>query len=165
MDKLEFEGTVINGLGKHRELLVPGRSFLPQAPPDWPETFQPGSLNLKVTSYPPVWRRRGLGNSVKELDSGIFLPQFVISQNQLGNNLLSPTPAKPKRGIGQIWRASLAANGGELDCWILRRIESGLRDVLELVSGYPIRSRMGLERTRDWPATVTVYGHWRVQSK
>jgi len=80
----------------------------------------------------------------------------------MGNNLLTPTPSKPKRGIGQVWQASLAANGGVLDCWILRRIDSGLRDVLELVSGYAIRSHMGLARTRDWPATVTVFGYWRV---
>jgi hypothetical protein len=54
MDKLEFEGTVINGLGTHSELLVPGRALLPQAPTDWPETVHPGSLNLRVASYPPV---------------------------------------------------------------------------------------------------------------
>jgi hypothetical protein len=160
MDKLDFEGTVVNGLGTHRELLVPGRALLPQAPTDWPETLHPGSLNLKIASYPPAWSGRGMGNSVRGLDLGTFLPLFVISQDELGNNLLTPTPSKPKRGIGQVWRASLAANGGVLDCWILRRIDSDLRDVLELVSGYPIRSRMGLARTRDWPATVTVYGHW-----
>jgi hypothetical protein len=161
MDKLKFEGTVINGIGQHHELLVPGRLLLPQAPSDWPETLHPGSLNLQVASYPPAWRERGMGNSVRGLDSGAFRPEFVIPQGRMGNNLLAPTPSKPKRGIGQVWRASLAANGCVRGCWILRRIDSGLRDALELVSADPIRTRMGLACEKDWPATLTVYGRWR----
>jgi hypothetical protein len=161
MERLEFEGTVINGIGRHRELLVPGRLLLPQAPSVWPETLHPGSLNLRVASYPAAWLERRMGNSVRGLDLGAFVPEFVIPQSQLGNNQLSPTPSKPKRGVGQVWRASLVANGGELDCWILRRIDSTLRDVLELVSGDPIRKRMGLVREKDWPAKVLVYGRWR----
>lgn len=161
MEKLEFEGIVVNGQGDHNRLFVPGRSLLSESPQDWPETLHAGSLNVRIASYPLAWRERGLAASVRVLDTEVFPPLFLIPRDQIRNNQLTPTPSKPRRGIGQVWRASLIANGGELDCWILRRVDSGLRDVLELVSGEPIRSRLGLERTRDWLATVTVSGHWR----
>jgi hypothetical protein len=100
MDELQFGGTVVNGQGDHRDLLVPGRLELPNAPADWPVTLEPGSLNLKVSRYPDAWLERGLGTSVKLLDSGVFRPEF--------------------------------------------------------------RTHLGLERAQDWPATVTLYGRWRV---
>jgi len=158
---LKFEGTVVNGQGDHNKLLVPGCSLLPDAPEDWPETLQPGSLNVRIGAYPLAWRERGLAASVKVFDTDVFPPEFLIPQVKMRNNQLTPTPSKPRRGIGQVWRATLNANGGCLDCWVLRRVDSGLRDVLELVAGYAIRPALGLERTQDWPATVTVYGHWR----
>jgi len=161
MGKLEFEGIVINGIGKHSELFVPGRLLLPQAPTDWPETLHPGSLNVRVVSYPAVWRERGLAASVKVLDTGVFPPAFLILREQFGNNQLLPTPSKPSRGIGQVWRAALFANDHRMDCWVLRRIDSGLRDVVELIADCAIRNRMNLEATRDWPATIAVYGAWR----
>jgi hypothetical protein len=161
MDKLEFEGHVVNGIGRHRELVVPGRSLLPQAPEDWPETLARGSVNIRITSYPPAWRDHGLAENVKALDTDVYPALFLISQSQFGNNQLHPTPSKPKRGIGQVWRATLTANSDKLDCWVLRRIDSALWDVLEIVSADSIRSRMNLDPTTNWPATVAMHGHWR----
>jgi hypothetical protein len=161
MERLAFEGSVVNGQGDHSKLVVPGRSLLSDAPEDWPETLRPGSLNVRISVYPPAWHERGLSASVKVLDTGVFPPEFLIPQGRMHNNRLTPTPSKPRRGIGQVWRATLNANGGCLDCWVLRRIDSGLRDVLELVAGCAIRPALGLELTKDWPATVTAYGHWR----
>jgi hypothetical protein len=161
MDKLEFEGYVVNGIGRHRELVVPGRSLLPQAPEDWPETLAPGSVNVRITSYPLAWRDHGLAENVKALDTDVYPPQFLIPQSQFGNNQLRPTPFKPNCGIGQVWRATLTANGGKLDCWVLRRIDSALWDVLEVVSADPIRSRMKLDPTSNWPAIIALHGHWR----
>jgi hypothetical protein len=164
VDELIFEGTVVNGIGKHTELIVPGRGHLPRAPSDWPDTLQSGSLNVRIAAYPTVWRERGLALSVRVFDTGIFVPEFRISQDRLGNNRILPTPSKPLRGTGQVWRAFLVTNGGRLECWALRRIDSALSDVLELVSECPIRSRLDLERNKDWPATLTVYGRWRTSS-
>jgi len=117
---------------------------------------------VRIRAYPLAWRERSLAASVKILDTNVFPPVFLIPQAQVQNNQLTPMPSKPRRGVGQIWRATLNANGGSLDCWALRRLDSGLRDVLELVAGYAIRPALGIERTQDWPATITVYGHWRV---
>jgi hypothetical protein len=123
MEKLAFAGSVVNGQGDHNKLLVPGRSSLPDAPEDWPQTLQPGSLNVKIGAYPLAWRERGLAASVKELDTGVFPPEFLIAQDQMQNNQLTPTRSKPRRGIGQVWRATLSANGGCLDRWVLRRVD------------------------------------------
>lgn len=161
MENLAFEGIVVNGQGDHSKLFVPGRSLLSGASEDWPETLQPGSLNVRIGAYPLAWRERGLAATVKVLDTDVFPPEFLIPQDRMQSNQLIPTPSSPRRGIGQVWRATLNANGGYVDCWVLRRVDSGLRDVLELVAGYAIRPALGLERTQDWPATVTLYGHWR----
>jgi hypothetical protein len=161
MHELQFGGSVINGQGDHSKLFVPGRLVLPNAPEDWPATLQPGSLNVLIAAYPPEWHQRRLTANVRVLDDGWFSPQFTIPHNQFRNNQLVPLPSKPRRGIGQVWRASLIANDNQLDCWVLRRIDSGLRDVLELVAGCAVRPRLGLERTQDWPAIVVLYGRWR----
>lgn len=165
MDELKFEGAVVDGIGKHTELIVPGRGYVSQAPADWPETLKPGSLNVRIAAYPTQWREHGLALSAKVFDTGIFVPEFRISQDQFGNNRIVPAPSKPLRGSGQVWRALLVTNGGQLECWVLRRIDSALSDVLEVVSEYAIRSRLGLERNKDWPATLAVYGRWRTGSE
>ncbi len=46
VDGLKFEGVVAAGIGKHSELIVPGRVVLREPPHDWPEVLFPGSLNV-----------------------------------------------------------------------------------------------------------------------
>lgn len=134
MDELVFTGKVVNGIGKHSELVVPGKSAFQNAPDDWPAKLCPGSLNARITGYPPEFATRRLALSTKTLDIAGFLPAFTIPQAQMGNNKLIPIPAMPVRGTAQLWRALLDANGQSAKCWVLRRFGSGLADQLELVS-------------------------------
>lgn len=159
-DHLEFMGKIVNGRGHHAELGIPGRILLPNAPEGWPEMLCPGSLNVLVNRYPQEFRARGLPDSVRTLDSGGFRPAFAIPPRLMSNNKLIPTSDAPSRGTAQVWRATITANGITAQSWVLRRIGSGLRDELELVSSEALRAVLGTDRTRDWPAEVTMWGQW-----
>jgi hypothetical protein len=152
---------IVNGIGKHSELLVPGRSDFECPIADWPVRLFPGSLNVRVSGYPDEFVRRGLRRSIAALDSAGFEPEFTIPQAQLGNNRLTPVLGMPDRGNAQVWRASLSANGLERTCWALRRIGSALTQDIEIVSSVSLRTSLGAERVRDWPAVVTMQGRWR----
>ena len=160
MDQLLFEGLIVNGIGKHSELTVPGNSALSDAPSDWPERLCPGSLNLHVLEYPSAFAERGLSPSTKSLDMANFEPAFVIVRDAMRNNLLRERDGMPNRGDAQVWRASLSAEGRDIDCWVLRRFGSGLTSQIELVAGVGLRGELGLCRERDWPAKVALYGRW-----
>jgi CTP-dependent riboflavin kinase len=161
MNKLVFSGNVVNGIGRHSELIVPGRNNLEHRPPDWPEILFRGSLNVRVHGYPPEFAQRGLPNSVVVLDTAGFLPEFTIPQAKMLNNQLTANAGAPLRGTAQVWRAWLSANGDGVACWVLRRIGSGLRDQIELVAGTGLRNTLGLSRDKIWPAVVTIDGSWR----
>lgn len=160
MNELRFSGKIVNGFGKHAELVVPGKSALPEAPTDWPEKLFPGSLNLLVTEFPFEFASRGLPTSAKVLDTAGFAPEFTIRQELMLNNKLKVTPTMPHRGTAQIWRASLEAADQRASCWVLRRFGSGLSNQIELVSVESLRELMGLLREQEWPATVTMFGRW-----
>jgi hypothetical protein len=119
MDNLVFAGDIVNGIGKHSRLIVPGGDKLPHPPNDWPVVLVPGSLNVHIKKYPDSFQQRGMGLSFDELDSGHFEPAFEIPQSLMLNNKLTPIPSNPRRGIAQIWKASIAANGYHMDCWVL----------------------------------------------
>ena len=159
MDAIDFGGEICSGIGKHRELGVPGRDAIADAPSDWPRTLCPGSLNVRVRQYPAAFDSRALSHTVRELDICGFRPEFTIPQAELRNNKLQPSADAPKRGIAQVWRARLTslATGSTVDCWLLRRIGSTVGEQLELVSNHKLRSH-GLEdgdRVR-----VTIFGRW-----
>ncbi len=160
MAELKFSGKIVNGIGRHVELYVPGRSALPNAPEDWPDELRPGSLNLRVSEFPDEFRARGLEPSTKSLDVAEFAPVFVVPQDTLGNNKLMPTKEMPNRGTAQIWRTALEVESEKLPCWVLRRFGSGLRDQLEVVSNLHLRAKLGLTKGHEWPATVTMFGDW-----
>ena len=143
---ISFSGTVIDGVGKHETLRVPGRSEISQAPPDWPEELCPGSLNLKVApcGYPKNFEVLGLPHSTRSLDSGTLAPCFEIAQHEFGNNLIEPTVQMPERGTAQVWRAKLEYGPKEIDCWVLRRYGSGLADQIEILSSEHLRGTYGI---------------------
>jgi hypothetical protein len=161
MEKLRFAGTIVNGIGKHRELVVPGCNEFTCPAADWPERLFPGSLNVRVLSYPDEFVRRGLRSAMDTLDSVGFEPEFAIPQALLGNNRLTPVLGMPDRGKAQVWRASVCANNVTLACWVLRRIGSALTQQIELVSSVHMRALLGADNTRDWPAVVAMQGRWR----
>lgn len=161
MDELVFKGRVVNGIGRHAELHVPGKSLLSAAPDDWPEKPYPGSLNILVTQWPDAFSERKLAHSAKSLDMGGFAPAFTIPQNEMGNNQLGPRPDMAHRGTAQVWRALLNASDKETPCWVLRRFGSGLRDHIELVSEVGLRDSLGLSRDKEWPASLRMFGEWQ----
>lgn len=161
METLRFTGNVVNGIGRHNELVVPGRNAFPEAPVDWPALLFPGSLNLRVLTYPAAFLERGIVASTSSLDVMGFEPEFTIPQDLMGNNQLTPTETMPYRGTAQIWRASLETEARMISCWVLRRIGSGLRDQIELVSSIGLRGEMGLTREKVWPASVDIFGDWK----
>ena len=159
---LLFIGEVVKGIGRHQELGVPGRSFLPGAPSDWPEQLFPGSLNLRVTRYPDEFDSRQLTRQVSVLDHCGFEPAFVIPWDAMRNNQLIPDAERPRRGRAQVWRSTLMLDGQpERACWVLRRIHSGLRHDLEFVSETGLRRHFGVEdESRRWPASARLFGKW-----
>lgn len=161
MDELIFSGLIVNGIGGHSELIIPGRNDLEDAPAEWPERLFPGSLNVRVICYPPEFASRGLRSSTKVLDTAGFEPELVIPQAKMINNKLTPTVAFPTRGTAQVWRASIITEGRMIECWVLRRIGSGLADQIELVSEIKLRARLGVGREREWPARVIMQGRWQ----
>ena len=161
MDELIFEGVVRRGIGKHSELVVPGRSALHARPDDWPEVLFPGFLNIRVTRYPEELARRGLSNRITELDTGRFAATFEIPRNEFGgNNELCPRPGVPRGGDAQLWRARIDSFDGTLSlkCWALRRFGSTVGEQLEFVSDQALR-RLGLQEHR--PVLASLLGRWR----
>lgn len=137
---LVFLGEIVKGIGRHKELTIPGRGLLVAASPDWPERLVPGSLNVHVTRYPDEFQSRRLPREVKVLDRCGFQPTFIIPQNAMRNNKLLPDEKRPRRGTAQVWRATITLDGQpETACWLLRRIGSGLGHDLELVSERELR--------------------------
>lgn len=165
MDQLEFAGSVVNGIGRHSELVIPGRLKIPGCPNDWPEELFPGSLNVLVTRYPDEFVSRGFPPVVTTLDVAGFEPQFSIARHLMHNNTLVATPAMPRRGDAQVWMASLVASEQEVRCWVLRRIGSALREQIELVSNVKLRDNLNLSRERRWPVVVKMFGYWRTSEK
>ena len=143
MSVIVFRGVIASGIGKHSQLVIPGRSELDSAPDDWPEQLCPGSLNVKLhdDGLPAEFSERCSGELVRKLDSGNFRPEFVIPQSAMQNNKLKPKTDNPNRGVGQVWRTTLihSDSGRSAQCWVLRRIGSALKRQLEIVSHEKIR--------------------------
>jgi hypothetical protein len=77
----------------------------------------------------------------------------------MANNKLAPILGQPRRGVAQVWRAAVRRfqDGLSVDCWMLRRIGSGVGQQLELVSGERIRDR-GYQDVEL--VEVSIYGRW-----
>jgi hypothetical protein len=160
LDELIFEGAVVGGLGRFgREMEVPGRALLSDAPPDWPESIARGTLNFELDELPAPLRDRRWSN-IKRFDRREFVAAFEIPRNAIRANTLRPEPGSPEKGRAQLWRARLEAEQRTATCWVLRRIGSGYATVLELVSDRRIREEIGLPIGRNWPARLRMYGSW-----
>lgn len=147
MSDFSFRGTIADGIGKFVQLHVPGRAELANAPADWPDVLEKGSLNVKIASdgYPQKFVEGGLPNTTKSLDQRPCPAAFEIAQNQFGNNRLEATHQMPHRGSAQVWRAVLHTDAEVYPCWVLRRYGSGLHDQLELLSHEKIRDALNLQ--------------------
>lgn len=137
-----FRGTISSGLGKHSELVIPGKRELKNSPTDWPDRFASGSLNVQITEYPSILRSNR--KNLKALDRGLVPPTLVIPQNAIKNNSLRRKIFKPSRGTGQAWRATLHSHSRSMHVWVFRRIGSHMHDCLELISDKRIRENLDI---------------------
>ena len=160
-DRLEFHGVITAGIGKHSELGVPGRSALISVSPDWPDRLYPGSLNVRVETYPKALVQHGLADRIAELDRGLFRPAFQIARDLFRNNHLRPRPGVPNGGDAQVWRARIEVVGSELtlDCWALRRFGSRVGEQLEFVAADKLRD-LGLENGQK--VVAILFGSWHI---
>ncbi len=136
MNELIFKGKVRKGQGRFSKLIIPTKSMLTNRPETWPENLCPGSLNIGISDlgYPDDFN---IHEGVKELDAGCFKPVFIIPENKIPTN---------DKGDAQVWRAKLIikSTGTIVPCWVLRRICSGIKKQLEIVSEYNLRDTYGL---------------------
>lgn len=161
MDRLVFAGEVKRGKGRYSEMTIPGRNLLKSAPRDWPESLCPGSLNVRINTYPNGFVHRCGGSDITALDLGRFAPALEIPRNLITKNYLVPTESCPRGGNAQVWRATLTVHGSGAAraCWVLRRFASTLTQDLELVSDVHLRTVLGLlDGTR---VRVEMEGDWR----
>lgn len=138
---IRLNGIIEKGLGGHSRLGIPGRREIDGAPEDWPERFAPGSLNVFVSAPPAIFAGR---KGFRRLDSGIIPPAFVVPQQSIVNNGLHPKWLKPRRGMGQAWRATLRAGDRQVSVWVFRRIGSHMVHHLELISPETLRHKLNL---------------------
>lgn len=137
-----FRGKISSGLGKHSELVIPGKRDLKNSPTDWPDRFASGSLNVQITEYPIVLQSRR--KQLTALDRGLVPPTMVIPQNEILNNSLRRKLFKPRRGTGQAWRATLHSHSRSMHVWVFRRVGSHMHDCLELISDERIRDNLDI---------------------
>ncbi|WP_273726032.1 hypothetical protein [Brucella gallinifaecis] len=137
-----FRGKISSGLGKHSELVIPGKRHLDNSPNDWPDRFVSGSLNVQIMEYPSILQ--GRRKQLNALDRGLVPPSIVIPQHEIANNSLRRKLFKPRRGTGQAWRATLHAHSQSMNVWIFRRIGSHMHDCLELISDKCIRDNLNI---------------------
>jgi len=149
MKTLIFHGVVNTGIGKHANLVIPGRNAFPNAPPDWPKILQPGSLNILIddNGYPSEFAQLQPNKKVENLDSKQFQPAFTIPYDRMQNNKLKPCTEMPEKGTAQVWRATLHVKVNAVShlAWVHRRLGSGIDKQLELVSDIHLRNTLSLK--------------------
>lgn len=144
---LEFNAVVQSGEGRFSRMVFPGRSSVDNAPEDWPETVQRGSLNCKVTNFPAEFAAvAGRGDRIAALDKGRFEPEFAIPRDQIKNNGLAPMGIfdNKKKGNAQAWRCQVMnlETGEVFDAWHVRRIDGSypkFHDTIELMADRKLR--------------------------
>lgn len=144
-EMLLFRGSVSKGCHRfHREVTIPGRQDLDSAPSEWPDCFEPGTLNVVIADagFPAELAEQ----SMRVLDHGTIPATVVIPAEQITGNTLPPTEARPDRGTGQAWRAELrnVQSGETAACWLFRRRDSGYARVAELIAGQNLRACLHL---------------------
>jgi hypothetical protein len=146
MDRLVFKCQVTSGSGDDRKLVFPTHKDIPKLPEDWPDKMVPGSLNALTMNTPSGMRSLGDGDDLQKLDNGKFSPAIVMPREAIINNNLGPCFNTPNGGVAQAWRAriSVSATGKTVDVWAVRRISSGYRRVIELMSDKNLRQHLRL---------------------
>ena len=103
-----FRGKISSGLGRHSELIIPGKHNLTDSPVDWPEEFATGSLNVQIVEFPEALK--STRTRLKALDRGVIPPTLVIPQDRIENNSLRRKFFKPRRGMASNALRQVAVN-------------------------------------------------------
>lgn len=162
MDLLSFRGVIRDGAGLFaKEIEIPGAGELSIPIRDWPDTIEPGTLNVRILEYPDNFEERFGAEDIRRLDTRRFKPEAEIPQHEIGNNTLMPSSDDPDRGNAQVWRATLRSDrtGNQCLCWVVRRIGSGMVRVLECVAGEHLRTSMKLRNEDE--VRLVVEGSWQ----
>lgn len=160
---IEFKGKIVSGQGDHSDLGIPGKDKLSHSPEDWPKNLCRGSLNVEISSgvLPKELNNLGEGTLIRKLDNGILKPAFVIEQKAILNNTIGPNGPVRGRGDAQVWRAKILVEKSKetYDCWVLRRLDSGMTRHIELVSDKHLRTILNLQD--DDKVLVSIEGEMR----
>ncbi len=158
---LRFLAKVCDGAGRFaEEIEIPSPVEGLTSVEGWPSGLVRGTFNIQVqgNSWPEIegldFRRAG----VQCLDrSSVFSPALYLDHSFIPNNTLNPNNKGEFGGDLQFWRAELSiANGPEnLRCYMLRRVGSGYRDKIELVSDVHFRREYQVESGRE--VSLVVY--------
>ena len=116
----------------------------------WLQRIEPGTLNLKISipsSKGPSGEALG-SNGVKVLDlNPSFKPHIYLDHLEIvGNTLSRRRTNSSKIGDGQFWRAKAKVdNVTEIKAYMLRRVDSGFRDRIELIADCHLRTKYGFK--------------------
>ncbi len=155
-----FNGKVCDGAGLFsKEIELPSPKELSDLG-NWPDVFAPGTFNIQVTgsSWPEIAGLDFASQGVRCLDrSSIFVPAAYLDYSVVPNNTLNPGNKGEFGGDLQFWRAVLQMSdiSESLYCYMLRRVGSGYRNKIELVSNIHIRNTYKL--FNGHPVKLTVY--------
>lgn len=162
---LTFQCVVQGGEGRFSRLVFPGKNDVANAPADWPELVQPGSLNCRVVEFPHEFDAvAGAGDRIQKLDKagGTFPPVFAIPREDIQNNSVAPRHPghDPRMGIAQAWRCAVRNEdtGEEFTAWHVRRVDGTypkFHGVIELVADRKLRDAHALHD--DTRLTITMF--------
>lgn len=146
--QIKFFGKVCDGAGRFsKENII--KPFNKTCKSGWPTDFEPGTFNIRVddTNWPDAqgldFRTDGLWCMDRNTH---FKPAHYLPYTYIPNNTLNPNNKGQYGGDLQFWRAILKiGNSSEIiKCYMLRRVRSGYKDKIELVSGLHIRKTFNI---------------------
>lgn len=158
---INFEGKVCGGAGLFaKENKIPSPINELSGLGEWPDTFEPGTFNIQVAAskWPEIHGLDFPSRGVSCLDrSSIFPPALYLDHSNIPNNTLNPNNRGEFGGDLQFWRALIQLEGisENVYCYMLRRVKSGYRDKVELVSNIKIRSTYNL--SDGHPVELTIF--------
>lgn len=144
--ELRFSGLVCDGAGRFaEEINIPSPVEGLKSVRGWPCEIVKGTFNIQVegAGWPECEDLNFSGGGVQCLDrSPVFPPALYLDYSFVPNNTLNPDNKGEFGGDLQFWRAELGiGNSSEIiRCYMLRRVKSGYRDKIELVSDVHFRS-------------------------
>lgn len=145
--ELRFSGLVCDGAGRFaEEINIPSPVEALRSVEGWPCELEKGTFNIQVekAGWPDFEGLDFSASGVQCLDrSAAFAPALYLDHSFVPNNTLNPGNKGTFGGDLQFWRAELSIDNRPdiIRCYMLRRVRSGYRDKIELVSDIHFRSK------------------------